>query len=112
MLYKELFNEFPSGKFILTTRSTESWIKSIVSHTINTRGPSESKRIIFGYDTPIGHEDTYKSIYSMHNQTVRNYFSGGDNFLEIDLSDPNCKDSLSKFLKVEISCIKHINKSL
>jgi len=112
LLYKELFYEYPSAKFILTARSTESWIRSIVSHTINKRGPSENKRIIFGHDSPIGHEEKYKLIYDLHNQSVRNFFSGSDKFLEIDVTDPHCKTYLSKFLQVEISCIKHINKSI
>jgi len=112
LLYKELFYEFPSAKFILTSRTTESWIRSIVNHTINIRGPSENKRIIFGHDSPIGNEEIYKSIYSLHNQSVRNFFSDSEKFLEIDLTNPKCKEHLTSFLQVEIGCIKHINKSL
>jgi hypothetical protein len=104
LIYKELRCQFPEARFIYSTRSPEKWLNSIVSHTLQERGPSESKRLIFGFETPIGHEAHYLELFERHRREVREFFRDDPLFLEVDLSQPFQADRIAKFLGIpEIS---------
>jgi hypothetical protein len=100
MLYKFLDHYYPNARFILTTRSTESWIKSVVNHF----GGSDYwvlHKWIYGYADPVGNEQLYTQVYENHIQAVRNYFMDKpDRFLEISLENGDGWDKLCSFLNV------------
>lgn len=81
LLYKELDQRYPGSKFILTLRSEEKWIKSLVNHFGNTH--TEMRRWIYGYGDPIGNEDVYLKIYREHNKAVQEYFKNREQDLLI-----------------------------
>lgn len=111
MMYKELTGRYPQAKFIFTYRDSESWLRSIINHTIENRGPSENKLHLFGHDSPIGNEKVYLNKFEQHKKEIIEYFQGCDNFLSIKLGDPNNKKLIEDFLGIKNINIEHLNKS-
>lgn len=131
-----LHHHFPRSRFVLTTRDSESWYKSITRFhgkrfsNDKTRPPNkkELKNATYRYrgwlwdnhravwKTP--ENDLYnkkKMIenYEMHNQMVRHFFTGKPNFIEIDVSHDDSYIKLCRFLKREPRYEKfpHLNSS-
>ena len=100
MLYRLLDHYYPDARFILTTRSTESWIKSVVNHF----GGSDYwvlHKWIYGHADPVGNEGVYKQVYEDHIDAVRNYFQDNSNrFLEISLESGDGWAKLCNFLNI------------
>ena len=100
MLYELLDHYYHNAWFILTTRSTESWIKSVVNHF----GGSDYWVIckwIYGYADPVSNEQLYTQVYENHIQAVRHYFRDKpDRFLEISLENGDGWGKLCSFLNV------------
>jgi len=72
LLYAALDSRFPGSKFILTIRSTESWINSVVRH-FGDRS-SSMREWIYGVGAPLGNEEVYMRRYETHNTEVMHYF--------------------------------------
>ena len=76
LIYRELDARYPDSRFILTTRANEDvWLKSMVRHA-EKFGPTQGRRLFFGYKMPHKHEADYVARYRQHNQEVRDYFKG------------------------------------
>jgi hypothetical protein len=74
LLYKEFDKEYPNAKFILTTRlDSETWFRSLYRHSLKT-GPTEARKIVFGYYMPMENPDHHKLFYDNYNLSVLNYF--------------------------------------
>ena len=99
------------GKFILTTRSSESWLKSMVNHCGTKETPF--RKWVYGYSNPVGHEDVYIKRYEKHNHDVREYFKGRDDFLEMSIVNGEGYEKLCPFLGVKMINEKfpHENKT-
>ena len=110
MIYKELDEWFPEARFIFMHRDADLWLKSILKHT-EQRGPSENKLHVFGIDTPVGHEEHYKSVFNAHRAAVRQYFEGHPRYLEVDLSDEDAEGRIAGFLGMAGLTLPHRNKS-
>ena len=85
IIYQELDSRYPDSKFILTIRSTEVWINSVVRHF----GTSETatRKWIYGVGYPKGNEEIYVARYEQHNQDVMTYFQDRpDSLLIFNLS--------------------------
>ncbi|OZC03424.1 hypothetical protein BSZ36_10795 [Rubricoccus marinus] len=82
LMYKELDERFPDSKFILTTRkSGDIWYDSLRRHAkLKGKDMSLSVRGLVGEGS--GKKD-YIEMYENHNQEVRDYFRGRDNFAEM-----------------------------
>jgi hypothetical protein len=100
IIYKEMDNMFPGSKFILTTRPSEKWIKSVVNHF---RGKSTPMREwIYGVGDPIGNEGIYLKRYDRHNKEVLKYFSQRENdLLVMDITSGDGWKMLCPFLNEE-----------
>jgi hypothetical protein len=99
LVYRELDARFPGSKFILTVRrSSDAWLQSLKKHALLT-GPTEFRRIAYGFDQPDGHEAAHLAYYETHNRQVRDYFAArpGD-FREMCWERGDGWSSLCKFL--------------
>ena len=109
-LYRELDQRFPRGRFILTTRSSESWWRSVVRHW--RLGPEGSRRLDPGetiqyrlYEpadkTRISVRDEAIQLakFERHNAEVREHFADRPGrLLVVDLADPDKNERISAFL--------------
>lgn len=88
LMYKELFNANPNGKFIFTYRSSpEKWASSLIRHIIinNKRRKRFMARVLYGDDSANGSADPshYIQRYLQHMRNVREFFEGRSNYLEM-----------------------------
>ena len=112
IIYKELDEKYPKSKFILTLRSSESWIRSQVGHFGRKETPM--RRWIYGAGCPKGNEALYVKRFENHNRDVINYFKDRpQDFLILDLFKGDGWKKLCSFLAKEIpdTSFPHANKA-
>jgi hypothetical protein len=114
LIYRELDERFPGSKFILTTRrDAETWIRSLKNHATLT-GPTEFRRIAYGFDVPHGREVEHIERYRRHNEAIREYFRDrpGD-LLELCWETGSGWAELCAFLGKEVPDlpVPHTNRS-
>jgi hypothetical protein len=68
VLYKELDRWFPGSKFILTVRTSDTWIMSVKKHFKGYHIPAHEW--IYGVGTVVGNESTYIRRFEQHNREV------------------------------------------
>lgn len=79
LFYKELYELYPDSNFILTSRDTTIWIKSVVRFFASIRFPLHRK--IYNVPCAEGYESKYVEMYERHNKNVIDFFKGKSNFL-------------------------------
>ncbi len=116
--YREIYEEYPDAKFILSGRSIEKWEKSFLTHyarSMHSSSFEDLKRIIteqkpprFGQRYVDMHQELYfqysdlSEAYRAHEQGVLEFFEGReDQLLLLDVSQPNALQNLSAFLDVD-----------
>ena len=112
ILYKELDQKYPGSKFILTLRSTDSWIKSVVRHFGTNSSPM--REWIYGIGYPKGNEAIYIARYEQHNKDVLNYFKDrSDDLLVLRITEGEGWQNLCSFLDRESpeTDFPHLNKA-
>ena len=112
ILYRELDERYPDSKFILTLRSSDSWIRSQVRHFGTQQTPMRAW--IYGQGCPQGNEGLYVERFERHNAEVLSYFERRpDDLLVMDLSKGDGWNQLGPFLGAEIpkTPFPHANKS-
>lgn len=114
LLYPELDRRYPSSKFILTTRAdSATWFRSLRQHA-DRNGPSEFRRIVYGYEMPNGREAEHISLYEQHNSDVREYFrTRPRDFLEVCWETGAGWPELCAFLNEDVPAIgfPHVNSA-
>lgn len=97
--FRELDEFFPKAKFILTTRSIDTWLVSHANHSY-IRHVKRRKKINGDY-----WRERLKT-FREHHKAVRAYFRGRRDFLEVDFCDKSDKwKPICSFLGKEIpSC--------
>lgn len=101
LLYKELDFLYPGSKFILTTRSPRSWIKSMYKYFGSYESAAEVW-IYGGVGTPIKNRHGFVKRFKKHNADVRDYFKDRpDDFLELNFAKGHGWDELCSFLEIE-----------
>ena len=111
ILYKELDEQLPDSKFILTVRPAERWIRSVLNHFGGRT--SAMREWIYGEGDPTGHEQLYIERYQQHNEAVQRYFANRpDDLLVIDLTAGEGWEKLCPHLGYEIPSeeFPHSNK--
>ena len=104
-LYKELDNEYPGSKFILTIRDEEEWLNSAKKHFKSKN--YEMHKWLYGKGVIDSNEKVYIERYKKHNKDVITYFKQRPNdFLVLNLSKNNGWESLCDFLDKPIPKIK------
>ena len=101
LLYKELDQQYPGSKFILTIRQDEKWVNSVLKHFKDKYIPAHEW--IYGVRTAYGNEETYLKRYRAHNREVQEYFVDRPNdLLVMDITAGDGWDKLCPFLGLEI----------
>jgi len=129
--YKVLFHQFPDAKFILFTRDSDAWFKSMLNHSKgNVVGQSQVHCKVYGREPEYfdllqaggidevfenrnftekalkleGHAEHYKAIYQLHNQEAQDFFkrNAPDALFVAELEDPDKWQKLGKFLGVDV----------
>lgn len=115
LLFKELDQRYPDAKFILTERrDPQTWFESLCHHADRT-GPTEARKIAYGYAMPHKHKDEHIQVYCRHCNDVTNYFNARDKkLLRVCWEDGDGWEQLSSFLNIPLiqSPIPHMNKRL
>ncbi|MBT8195292.1 MAG: hypothetical protein HKO56_05010 [Bacteroidia bacterium] len=104
LVYEKMFSEFKNAKFILTTRSTAAvWYKSLCKHAERT-GPTEFRKLIYGFEMPQGHKEEHVQFYNQHNQNVETFFTKKDpeKLLSVCWEDGSGWEEICHFLGCEI----------
>lgn len=110
MFYRELYEMYPDAYFVLTVRSDEKWMKSVLGH-FSGRENSTYHEWIYGYSDPQMNREVYLSTYQKHNREVREFFSDKPNFLEISLNEKDKWEKICGFLGIRKPFVKfpHVN---
>jgi len=112
--YRKLDDIFPNSKFILTTRSLDSWMESCRNYRhfrILLKGDYERvRKILYGYNG--FHETKFKLAYVKHHRQVRRYFENRNDLLILDITKGRKWEKLCSFLGKEIpnTLFPHLNK--
>ncbi len=101
VLYEALDKRYPNSKFVLTTRPSDRWIRSVVKHFKHYRIPAH--QWIYGVETAAGNEETYIRCYEAHNRAVVEYFAKRpSDLLVMDITKGDGWDKLCPFLGVDV----------
>jgi len=99
LVYREMDRRYPQSKFILTVRDTEEWWRSVVGHFGAVSTPM--REWIYGYGSPIGHQQRYVARYEQHNREVLEYFEDRpQDLLVLRITDGEGWERLAPFLGV------------
>ena len=72
LFYRELDQEFPDSKFILTTEDPDIWIARAVRYFGSNETPM--RKMIYGEGSPVGNEKLYRERFVKHQKDVETYF--------------------------------------
>jgi len=112
ILYRELDQRYPGSRFILTLRDPRDWIRSQVAYFGEKESPMRAW--IYGFGSPVGHEDTYLQRFTDHNREVLAYFADRpDDLLAMDFSRGDGWEALCRFLGREApdEAFPHMNRT-
>jgi hypothetical protein len=102
--YEHFHKKYPNAKFILITRPVSDWVPSIKRHS---KGEPFTPQRLAAWSQYISKdakkiEDVtdleLETLYNDHNKNVIEYFKNSDNFLHLDLYDPEKNIKICKFL--------------
>lgn len=97
IFYRELDEKFPGSKFILTTRDSEKWYKSVCGHFADTE--DLMRTWIYGPGAPTQNRERYVDRLLSHENDVRAHFADRPGqLLEMDLSKGHGWPELCAFL--------------
>jgi hypothetical protein len=115
LYYKSYAERFPDARFILTTRSEESWLRSMdwlikngpkiwggPNTTWGPNGPVKRvHKLVFG--TTEFEPAKMLEVYRTHNAEVLHFFSNDPRFLHLRLEDTPLYEDLADFIGIETS---------
>ena len=120
-LYRELERRFTQARFILTTRSAESWWRSLVRHwKLETRpfhrlNPGEEIQYRLyepneKNEARLDDKAIFIAKFLYHNAAVKAHFAGNEHkLLVVDLDDPEKNAKISAFLDKAVKPYPCIN---
>lgn len=97
--FELLDRQYPGSRFILTTRSLESWIDSRERHVQRNRIAKGEGR--YGGDFLQIEPEAWRRLYIEHHARVRDYFRGRDDLLVMRITEGQGYDVLCPFLGLE-----------
>ena len=110
--FEELDRRFPDAKFIYTTRDIDAWLASCQRHWAEmeqrgTRPQWMNEYRLETYGVVDFTRDTFRKVFIRHNEHVRDYFTGRDDFLVMDIVGGQGWDVLLPFLDLTHSNFPH-----
>jgi len=111
-LYLDLDKLDYDAKFILTTRDSEKWFKSLNKKHINMNIDARN-HLYKGNRPTLENKDLFISKYESYNVEVLKYFQNKSNFIHIDIENGLSWDSICGFLgkKIPQTSFPWLNKS-
>ena len=114
-LYDHLENAYADGAFILMFRNPFDWARSVRRH-IGVRGFNAFERVQYWRyfpDQPSSlraiEDSLLYSVYLTHYRDVLRYFDGHDNFLFVDLHEPEVGQRICSFLGLPPIALRRID---
>ncbi len=119
--FERLYATFPNARFIYTTRSIESWLKSMTSHYLRTHGVVEPKQLRqpafqqrfngaagLAEMNLYGRHDTWEESYREFDHRVRQFFADkpADKLLELAICEGEGWEKLCPFLDVPVPAVR------
>jgi hypothetical protein len=97
LVYREMDALHAGSRFILTVRPAAEWIGAAIRHFgLNT---TPMRELIYGYGSPVGHEDHYCRVYQRHIDGVLHYFRRRpDDLLVMRITEGDDWEKLCPFL--------------
>ena len=114
MIYRELDQRIPGSKFILTTRESNSWYRSVANHVGDLRSPHHEWIYGRGKGVPSEDKNHALSVYHAHNESVKEYFKDRQNdLLVLDLFADDKWQQICTFLGHDVldEDYPHTNKA-
>ena len=114
LMFKRIDQNYPGNRYILSLRSTEHWIGSVVRYFGEKTTPMREHIYGMGAGSPVGNETIYIERYEQHNQEVMNYFSKRPNdLLVMNFENGDDWRMLCPFLDLPIppQPFPHLNKT-
>ncbi len=100
-MYRKLDERYPGSRFVLTSRSPETWWRS-VDHWIHVAKPHIAKRYVEHLRVDDDSKTAMIDGYERYNQEVRNYFTGRTDFLELDFERGDGWKPLCELLELPV----------
>lgn len=75
LLYRQLYERYPTAKFILTCREEQSWLGSYRAMLDRGVRNHQIRRFIYGFDVAQASDETLLSRVRSHNEAVRGFFA-------------------------------------
>lgn len=98
-LFREMDREVPGSRFVLTVRSEDAWLRSVVGHFGPRSTPMREWIYGAGLGSPVGNEDLYVERYRRHNREVLEHFAERpDDLLIMDITRGDGWAALCPFL--------------
>ena len=98
--FTRLDSEYPGSLFVLTTRPEDDWVDSRRRHVARNRERAAAGTYAGNFLTV--DEAAWRDEYRSHHKSVRAYFAGRDNFIEMRITEGDGYESLCPFLGVPI----------
>lgn len=76
LMWREIYQRYGDGaRYVLTVRrDAETWLASLMRHSLITHPHLHARRIAYGHDYPHGREAEHLAFYERHNDAVRRFF--------------------------------------
>jgi sulfotransferase family protein len=114
IIFRVLDERYPDSKFILTIRkNSETWFRSLEKQSVLT-GPTEYRKIVYGYEMPQENKEAHVEIYEKHNEEVIEYFKDKPGKMLVICWETGSEwNDLCSFLNLPVPDIPfpHANKS-
>lgn len=103
LIYKELDQQYPGSKFILTVRDSQSWYRSVANHIGTLKNPMHEWIYGAGKSLPKFHQSNTIAVYEKHNADVLEYFKNRtEDLLVIDITQEPEWKKICDFLHVPV----------
>jgi hypothetical protein len=103
--FRILDRDYPGSFFLHNTRPLEDWIRSRSAKTFGRYGGCTNLELemqVLNTTEPQEAIDSWVRQREEHAASVRRYFSGRANFLDIDISDPELPAKLAHWLGMQL----------
>ena len=105
-IYEELDASYPDAKFVAVYRNSSDWVQSVRHHT-RSRNLEIYERVLYWHylhNRPVTlddvSDDVLANVHQLHHEGLATHFNDRNNFLIVDLADPNIGQKLSSFLDI------------
>lgn len=103
--FRILDRDYPDSFFLHNTRRVEDWVRSRTAKTFSRYGGCTNLELEMGIlNTADPREaiDTWTRERDAHAAAVHRYFAGREQFLEIDIADPDVPTRLAQWLDMNL----------